>query len=174
MSAITYPYCNKTYSVRIKLLMRRELAPPQGNRGAEICPEFHATDSQKKKWIEVLLKIRRRIPELRLNPKKPPLSTTADRKAEAQGTTTDGGTAERADDEAGRRHQRKQKPDKPKMQEQHQKEQRDHTIRGQTPGIDYLQAPTRTTRRRREKAQDQKSRPKTPKQATEQTRNGRQ
>ena len=69
---IACPLCDKTFSVRIELLMRLELPPQQGNRDAEICPKLDASGPPKQKWIQLLLRIKGNMPELRLYPKKVP------------------------------------------------------------------------------------------------------
>lgn len=50
--------------------MNLELAPQQGNRDTEIIPQLEVMGPPEPKWIQVLLKIKWGLAELRLHPKK--------------------------------------------------------------------------------------------------------
>ena len=88
MGAITFPYCNKTYSVRCKLLMRLEWSPQKGNRDAEICPKLETMNSPARKWIKIPLKGKGNMHGVLLHPKKPP-SDASDYTNQAQTTTNE-------------------------------------------------------------------------------------
>ena len=72
--------------------MQIELFPQLGKRNTEIRQILAIEDSRRQKWIQVLLKIKGRMPEIRLHPANP-LTTTSDNQNEAQiPTTTDSAT----------------------------------------------------------------------------------
>ena len=169
MGKITCPYCNKTYFVRRKLLMRLGLAPQIGNRNTEMRPKLEATDPSDQKWVEILPKIKGVIHELRLRPKKLPYRLHPIIRLMPNGSTTMEETDGRADDEARHRNRRNTEKDQPNPKGRGRKTQ---TPKNQTPQIDFLQVPTRTDQKGESKAGEERPTQDTPK--NNQTKGGEQ
>ena len=145
MSAITCPYCNKTYSARSRLLLRLEMSPQSGNRNTEICPKPETTDSPRSKWLKTLLKIKGNVRELhtkkshyRANPIiRLKIKERLQRKTQTEEPPTQ--------DEA-----RKEIPtqDPPTPQRQHQSMP---IPNNQTHHMDYLQVPPKSHRKEKKR-----------------------
>ena len=170
MCEITGPYCNKTYSVRRKLLMLLELAPLQGNRNTKICPKLEETDTTKQQWVAILLKINGNMPELRIQPGKfayqlhPIRRITPAERRQRQKSTEEPTTKK---DASGTRIPKQDQPT-PKGQQQ-----KTRTPGNQTQKKDFLHVPTRTNHGGKKTTQEKTGRPKTPKHATDQDKEHR-